>query len=187
MEDSTTPEITDAERDRQQRTLAAMEAAGQPTTEQDFEDYFGFAEDFEYRLPDGQQFIIHRALNEGARRKYLNELNRDITVERVTGNAKVKVMQGEERFALLNSAIVGWNLFTKNKNGERIPVPFNASKLREFLEKASPAVIDLIEKEVRKHNTWLAANVTSEDIKAQIKDLQDQLDAKLEEESGKAS
>ena len=111
----------------------------------------------------------------------------DITVEKVTGNAKVKVMQGEERFALLNAAITGWNLSTRNKVGDLVPVVFSTAKLREFLEKAPPRIIDIIEKDVRKKNPWLLANATSDDIRDQIKDLEELLAQKIEEEQGKDS
>lgn len=175
------------ERARQSQIVQSMREAGQNTIEPLVEDYFGFAEDHKVLLPDGHSYVIHSTLNEGARRAYLNNQNRDITVEKVTGNAKVKVMQGEERFALLTAAITGWSLQTANKVGDLVPVPFSTSKLRDFLEKAPPRIIDIIEKDVRKKNPWLLANATSEDIRDQIKDLEEMLEQKLEEEQGKGS
>lgn len=167
---------------------AAMEAEGIQTTDSMAEDYFGFAEDHKVMLPDGVSFIIHSTLNEGARRQYLNAQNRDITLEKVTGNAKVKVMQGEERHSLLSAAITDWSLVSKNtKTGDVLPVAFTKQKLADFLAKAPPHIIDLIEKDVRKHNPWLLGGATSDDIRAQIKDLEEMLEAKLEEEAGKAS
>ena len=180
-------QIAEAERRRSEQVLDAMKAEGVSTTEAVVEDYFGFAEDFKVMLPDGISYIIHSSLNEGARRSYLNNQNRDITVEKVTGNAKVKVMQGEERFALLKAAITGWSLQTKNKVNDLVPVVFTTAKLVEFLEKAPPKIIDIIEKDVRKHNPWLMAQATSDDIREQIKELEEMLEAKLVEEAGKAS
>lgn len=186
-EDFDTAQMAEAEAARQAQVVAAMKEAGVETTEPTVEDYFGFSQDFKVLLPDGQSYIIHSTLNEGARRKFLNNQNRDITVEKVTGNAKIKVMQGEERFALLSAAITGWNLHTTNKVGELVPVAFTDQKLREFLEKAPPHIIDIIEKDVRKKNPWLLGPVTSDDIREQIKELEEMLAAKIEEEAGKGS
>lgn len=186
-EDFDTAQMAEAEAARAAQVVAAMEDAGVRTTEPTVEDYFGFSEDHKVVLPDGQSYIIHSTLNEGARRQFLNNQNRDITVEKVTGNAKIKVMQGEERFALLSAAITGWSLMSKNKVGDLSPVPFTTQKLREFLEKAPPQIIDIIEKDVRKKNPWLLGAVTSDDIREQIKELQEMLDAKIEEEAGKGS
>lgn len=178
--------IAAAEAARNAQIVRAMEAEGQSTTEPTYDDYFGFSEDHKVMLPDGKSFVIHSSMNEGARRKYLNAQNRDVTVERVTGNAKMKVQQGEERFALLQATITDWSLMTKTKDG-MVPVAFSAKNLGDFLQKASPKIIDLIEKDVRKHNPWLMAAATSEDIRSQIKELEEMLAAKLEEEAGNAS
>lgn len=179
--------IASSEAARTAQIVAAMEAGGQSTTEPTYEDYFGFSEDHKVMLPDGKQFVIHSSMNEGARRKYLNSQNRDVTVERVTGNAKMKVQQGEERAALLLATITDWSLMSKAKDGSFVPMAFTPKNLSDFLAKASPKVIDLIEKDVRKHNPWLMAAATSEDIRAQIKELEEMYDAKVKEEAGNAS
>lgn len=181
-------DITQEEYERQQRTLAAMEEAGQSTFEFSQDDYFGFEEQNKVVLPDGKSYILHQTLNEGARRKYMNAQNREVKLQKVTGDAILKMATGDERVALLRSAIVGWNLVRRNpKTNEVEPVPFNERNLNEFLDKANPKVIDLIDAEVRKANPWLNQDVTIEDIDKQIEELNKLRDEKVREAEAKKS
>lgn len=145
-------------------------------------DYFGFDETHKIVLPDGKSFIEHKELNEGARRKYLNSVNRDITINRASGDAKLRTAPGDERRALLEAAIIGWNLV---KNGS--PIAFSRQALNEFLDNANPRIVDIIEKDVRQRNPWLLADLTVEDIDKEIENLQTMREARLAEEAGKAS
>lgn len=181
------PDEQAAEMARQAQIVESMKEQGIVTEDAVMEDYFDVEEEYTCYLPDRKQYIVHRVLNEGARRKYLNKQNRDVTVEKVTGNAKVKVMPGEERHALLEAAIVGWSMFRKDKAGEMVPLTFSQTNLKEFLEKASTKIIDMIEKDVRKHNAWLLTQVTADDIREQIAELEEMLEAKIKEEEGKES
>jgi hypothetical protein len=168
-------------------TQAMIEAGVNPETET-FVDYFGFAESRNVYLPDGNQYVTIETLNEGARRNYLNKVNRDVRVERASGDAKIRLAAGDDRHALLEQAIVGWNLRRRNeRTGDVEPVPFKESELKKFLQNANPKVIDIIEKEVRKDNTWLVGDVTIEDIEKQIAELQELLETKRKEEEGKES
>jgi hypothetical protein len=161
---------------------AAMTAEGVSLYQSGQQDYFGFESVDRIKLPDGTSYIEHRILNEGQRRKYLNKVNREVKVQRATGDAVMKMAPGEEKKALLEAAICGWNLM---RNGQ--PVPFNTKNLDEFLDKANPKVIDLIEKEIRKGNSWLQADMSVEDIDREITQLQELRQQKLEEEEGKDS
>lgn len=149
-------------------------------------DYFAFGETFQCFLPDGVSYVEHKSLNEGSRRKYLNQVNREVTLERGSGNARMKLASGDEKHLLLEEAIVGWNL---QQNGK--PLSFSkgsgGSTLNQFLAAADPSIIDLIEKDVRKHNKWLLNEVTVEGIKEQIADLEEMLQEKLEEEAGNST
>lgn len=157
----------------------AMRDEGISTTESGQVDYFGLDETFKVFLPDHQTWIEHRTLNEGQRRTYLKSVNRDVRIDKVRGDAHLKMSPGEERKALLTIAIVDWNLV---RGGG--PLPFNTRSLDEFLEKAPPKIIDIIEKDVRLKNGWLQAEMSSDDIKKEIETLQELLEQKLEEESG---
>lgn len=159
-----------------------MTRLGEPTTQVVQDDYFGFEETFKVYLPDGISFVEHRSLNEGAKRKYLNSVNREVRLHRATQDASIKTAPGDERKALLESAITGWNL---KRGGE--PIPFSTRALAEFLDKANPKIVDIIEKDVRLHNPWLLAEMTVEDIDREIADLQDMRDRIVAEEEGKAT
>jgi hypothetical protein len=163
-------------------TEANMTAAGIPLTESVVVDYFGFEETHVVYLPDGKQFIEHKVLNEGQKRKYQNSVNRDVVIQRATGDAKMRMAPGDERHALLKVAICGWNVY---RNGT--PLPFTSRNLDDFLDLAPPKVIDVIEKEVRKANPWLMAEMTVEDIDKEIDSLKEMREKKLEEEAGKDS
>lgn len=172
----------DAEAVRVASTEAAMAEAGEPLYESAQQDYFAFDEVHETFLPDGKSWVEHRELNEGQRKKYLNSLNREAKIQRATGDTVVKLTPGDERHSLLKAALCGWNL----KRGG-IDVPFQPKYVDEFLEKANPRVIDLIEKDVRKANPWLLAEVSVEDIDKEIAELQELRAKKLEEDQGKAA
>lgn len=170
--------------EQEERALAAeanMAAQGVATHESVAADYFGFDETLRLTLPDGLSYIEHRVLNEGQRRKYLNAVNRDVRIQKATGDALMRMSPGEERMHLLKAAIVGWNL----KRGGS-DVAFTDRNLTEFLEKANPRIVDLIEKEVRKANPWLMAELSLEDIDKEINDLTELREKKVEEEEGKA-
>lgn len=160
---------------------ANMVAAGVSLTEKAQVDYFGFDETHRVVLSDGLSFVDHRTLNEGARRKYLNSVNRDVKFQKSTGDAIMRIASGDEKAALLRSAIVGWSLV---KGGQ--PHSFSDRNLAEFLDKASPAIIDIIHKDVQRANPWLTADVTVEDIDKEIEELQVTRQLKIDEESGKA-
>lgn len=166
--------------DRAAQMEANMASQGVATHESVAADYFGFDETQRVVLPDGISFIEHRVLNEGQRRKYLNAVNRDVRIQKATGDALMRMSPGDERRELLRSALVGWNL---KKNG--MDVPFNDKFLSEFLDKANPKVVDLIEKEVRKANPWLLAELSIEDIDREIRDLTELRERKVQEEEGK--
>jgi len=159
----------------------AMTADGIAITESGQVDYFGLDETFKVFLPDKKTWIEHHTLNEGQRRSYLKSVNRDVRIDKVRGDAHLKMSPGEERKALLTIAIVDWNLVRGDG-----PLPFNSRSLDEFLEKAPPKIIDIIEKDVRLKNGWLQAEMSSDDIKKEMETLNELLEQKLEEESGKS-
>ena len=158
----------------------AMRDRGEPTTESVQVDYFGFEETHVVNLPDGKSYIEHKTLNEGQRRQYLNGMNRDVIIERASGNAKMSMAPGDERYSLLSTAITGWNLV---RNGN--PLPFNKQNLRLFLDSAPPKIIDLIDKEVRKVNAWLLEDMSIEDLEKEVENLQELIEEKRKEEAGK--
>ncbi len=168
--------INEDERVAQMET--AMRAAGEVTEVKIQEDYFAFDNARRLHLPDGISWIDHEVMNEGKRRLYLNAINRDLRIQKATQDALIRVAPGDERRALLEIAIVGWNL---TRNGR--PVPFNKGALSEFLDKANPKNIDLIEKDIRLNNPWLLAELSIEDIDREIEQLGELRAKKVEEDA----
>lgn len=166
----------------------AMRQGGVNPTERVYDDYFGFAETHQVPLPDGKQYVEITVLNEGAKKNYQNTVNRDVTIQKATGDAKMRMAQGDERHALLKAAITGWYLVRRDKDtGEFRPVSFTNRNLAEFLDNAPPRIIELIEKEIRKLNPWLMADLSLEDIDKEIANLQELRQKKVEEEEGKVT
>lgn len=160
---------------------ANMREAGVPTEEKVQVDYFDFDVTHRVYLPDGVSWVEHRELNEGERSRYLNTTNKDLRLQKVTGDAIVRLAPGDERKALLSAAIVNWNLVRGGK-----PVKFSTQSLNDFLTKPPPKILDLIEKEVRKCNAWLLAEVSVDDLRKEVDTLNELIAKKLEEEAGKA-
>lgn len=157
----------------------------------DYEDYFGFDETHRYMLPDGRQYIEFKTLNEGDLGKYQQALNRDVLIEKGTGNARVKMNQVEERHAMLLTAVTGWHLMRRDRQGKWVEAKFSAGRDGEFhqwMKKAHPRLIQDLDEAVRKANPFLlAANTeTLEAIDKQIADLQEQRERIVGEMQGKS-
>lgn len=168
---------------QEQRALAMeanLAAAGQATHERVQVDYFGLSDQHIVKLPDGISWVAHRELNEGQKAKYQDSLQRDVTLRKSTGDAQIKMAMGAERMELVKVALVDWNIIRDGK-----PLAFNPNNVNAFVKNASPKIIDLIEKSIRKENTWLMEEVSSKDLENEIETLQELLEAKRKEEEGK--
>lgn len=178
-------EEEEVQRQRQQIAEERMRADGIPTEEHVAEDYFGFEETHQCFLPDRISFIEHKTLNEGARKEYRNKSNQDVRLQKGTGDAFLRLRQGDDLHTLLKLAISGWNLRRKDGSGQMVPVAFSKRSLDEWLEKAPPRVVDLVYKDIVRVNPWLLADMTVEQIDEEIKSLQEMREQKLREEEGK--
>lgn len=168
------------------RTEIALKEAGQATTESGLIDYFAFSETHKVLLPDGKQFIVHTILNEGAKKNYQNLQSRDLIIQRTTGDAKMKMIPGDERHALLTQAITDWYLI-RMVDGLPVEVPFHKRELDKFLIAAPPKIIEIVEKDIRSKNPWLLAEMEVEDIDREIASLEEMKAAKIEADQGKVS
>jgi hypothetical protein len=172
--------FADTDDARTQAMEANMIAKGEPTTEPVEVDYFAFAEEHRVMLPDGVQWVDHKELNEGDRRQYMKATNRDVKLQRATGDAYLRMAAGEDRAALLKAAIVGWNI---KRNGKALL--FSKTAVDDVLNAFPPKIIDLIHRDILKHNTWLMAEATVEDIDREIEALQEQRIQLIETQAGK--
>lgn len=143
--------------------------------------YFGFDEILQAMFPDGVTYLEHRVLTEGKRTAYNKSLKRVVRVQNVTKDALMNTPTGEERAALMEVAVFDWNLI----GPDRKPIPFNLNNLRKFVENANPAIIDHLYKQIAEANPWLNSEVTVEDIDAEIANLQEMREKKVEEEAAK--
>lgn len=158
--------------------LAQVEEVLTPSAQS---DYFGVDEVHRFMLDDGISYIEHKTMTEGARRKYQAATNKDVKLSKA-GDATIRMAPGEERAALLDAAMCGWNLKKQGKE-----MSFSPAARREFMDSASPSVVDAILEDIRKYNPWLLADLTVEDIDKEIETLQAQRDEILEKEAGKAT
>lgn len=151
-----------------------------------FDDYWGFSENHKFFLPDGRQYIAFKVMTEGDRQKYQKLTNRDLTVSRQSGDAKMKVDQASDRNALFQVACIDWNL---RRGGESVTFTNDGrgGTLQQWLQVADPRIIDDLEKAIRMANPWMLGDMKSEDIQKQIDDLQDMLKIAQEREAGNAS
>lgn len=145
-------------------------------------DYFAFDALERFYFPDGISYVELKKLNEGDRRKYQNNSNSEIRLGRGNRDASMKMNPGDDRWNLLKQSIKGWNLL---RNG--VPIGFNTAQLEKFLDVADPALVDRIEKAVRKLNPWLLSEMTVEQIDEEIRSLEEMRAVKVEEEAGKAT
>lgn len=181
------PTAADTKEERDERTLNAMRESGVQTEVPVYEDYFGTDTRHQTMLPDGISWVEHKELTEGERKKIQNDSNRDVRLQRVTGDALIRSRPGDERHALLDAAITGWNLRKRDVTGTLVEVPFNKKALANFLDSAPPKLIDAIQKDIYKFNPWLLQDLSVEDIDKQIEELQEMRAVKEREEEGKDS
>lgn len=172
--------FADQDDDRTKAMEASMTARGESTVELVEVDYFAVTEEHLLVLPDGKQWISHKELNEGDRRKYLKNTNRDVKLQRATGDAFLRMQPGEDRVALIKAAVTGWEL---KKGGK--PFLFTPKAVDDILEAFPPKIIDLINQDIFKWNPWLLQEMTVEDIDREIATLQEQREAKVLELAGK--
>jgi hypothetical protein len=163
-------------------STAPQQYDGPPADTNPQEDYFGFSMTEKFYLPDGQSYFELAAMNEGKKAKFQKMTQRDMVLEKGSGNARFKIDPAVERHALIQACTVDWNL---KRNG--VPQPFGERALRDFLELANPDVVEKIELQIRKMNPWLLNEMTTEEIDKQIEELKELREVAEKREAGEAS
>ena len=164
-----------------QEPTFAPEAKG-PTTEKPQQDYFGFSAPQKFFFPDGVTYIEFTKMSEGAKKAFQDKTSKDLVLERQSGNARMTVLQGTERWELIEASVTGWNLL---RNG--VPFPFSKPNLRDFLQLADPELVEDLEKAIRKANPWLLDQMTVADIDKEIENLKEMREVAEKREAGEAS
>lgn len=146
-------------------------------------DYFGFASNEKFYFPDGLTFIEFSVMNEGKKAKFQKLTQRDLILERQSGNARMKVDPSLERHILINQSVVNWNLVRGNPAK---PIPFSVPAMKDFLELANPKVIEDLEIAIRKGNPWLMDEMKVEDIDREMENLTELRKAAEAREAGES-
>lgn len=133
-----------------------------------FEDYWSFSQTERYVLPDGKQWIEFNIMNEGQKSSYQKKINRDIKINRKSGDASIKSDIADERHALIETSVVNWNMRQGGNN-----VAFSVQMLRNWLNVANPRIVEALEFAIRKANPWLQGDMSIEDIDEEIQRLQE--------------
>lgn len=144
-------------------------------------DYFGFQQSERFYFPDKVTYVEYNIMSEGMKSKFQKMTQRDVVVEKGSGNARMRMDPASERHELIRQCVTGWNLV---RNGSL--VPFDSRSLKDFLELADPRLIEDLEKALRKANPWLLGEMASEDIEKEIENLQEMLEIAKEREQGEA-
>lgn len=170
----------------------AAEAAGVPQTESGEVSYFGFDNREKFYLPGSKtQYFEYCELPEGKLKYFQSKTSRDVLVKRGSGDAKMRMDAGEERWELIRAAVTDWHLLRPSvggkghQPGEMLPVPFSDGALTEVLETFPSSVIADLEKAIRKLNPAINAAETVEDLTEQIKDLEERRANLIEAERGR--
>lgn len=145
-------------------------------------DYFGFSDIKRFVFPDGLSYMEFAVMNEGMKAEFQKRTNKDLIMERQSGNARMKIDPGGDRWALIKQSVTGWNL-----RRQGVDYPFTDNHMKEWLENANPKLVEDLEKEIRKANPWLLAEMTSEDIQREIDNLTEMLEVAKEREAGEDS
>lgn len=149
-------------------------------------DYFGFIETKKHYLPDGVTWIEIQAMNEGQKAHFQKLTQRDMVLEKGSGNARFKIDPAVERHALIEASVIGWNLM---RGGQVVPFDNagRANPLKDFLSLANPKIVEDLEMAIRKLNPWLLAELTVEEIDKQIDELKDLREEAVKREAGEGS
>lgn len=145
------------------------------TDEQVYENYFGFETTEKYFLPDGKQWIAFKPMNEGARAKYEAKTQKDISFNRRTDDAKVRVNASEDRHELIYESVCDWFLVQRDPTGEWLKVPFSSGKggtFSQWLLRANPKIVNELHRAIQNANPWMIADQDPAQIKEEIARLE---------------
>jgi hypothetical protein len=158
-----------------------------------FENYYAFDEKEKWFFPDGKQWIEFRKLTEGDRAKYLKATRSDVHLNQKSGEARIPFDQSADRKELLLHSITDW-LLVSFVTGRPTPIAFQAGASKggvvaQWIDRADPAILGQLEKAIRKANPWLLNEMSSEQIRKEITDLEELLVVaeKREAEEGNSS
>lgn len=167
-------------------------AAGERIEERQFVDYFAAPQPQRWYLPDGEQYFEFQELREGGKAAYEKATNKDIRVQRSTGDARLSVDPATQRQTLIRLSVTDVHLFQgKNQDGSPQLVQFNKDRPGKFWENLFtffPArLVEQLNQEITNVNTWLAADDDVEALKEERERLDERIERAEEEQAKKIS
>jgi hypothetical protein len=163
----------------------STEAPEAPAVTEGYENYWGTDETHRHYLPDEKQFFEFKIMNEGAKARFQRMTNQDLTIKQ-GGEAKVRMDPANERHTLIKESVTGWLLYMPDKENQMVQASFTPAMLDNWLNMAPPKIVEDLELAIRKANPWMQADMKSEQIREEIKRLEDLLREKLAEEAGES-
>lgn len=169
-----------------------LDPVGTPDKDESgYEDYYGDLDTETWYFPDGKQFMVFQPMNEGQRAKFQRSTSRDVTVERQSGDARLKVDQASERTELIMTSVVDWKLMRRGSDRKFKSVPFNnngmGSELAKWLQQANPKLVDSLENAIRKANPWMLDQLSVEEIEKEQERLEEMKQDLLKRQAGEDS
>lgn len=171
-------------------------AASQADPFNGYEDYYDFDERDRWYFPDGKQYIEFKKLNEGERAKYLKATRSDVHLNQRSGEARIPFDQSNDRRELLLHSITNWHIVRREIVGGAptfVPIAFPVQSnskggvLAQWIDRANPAILGQLEKAIRMANPWLLNDMSSEQIRKEITDLEELLKAAEEREAAEGN
>lgn len=172
-------------------TVAGTVVENPATQPVKFQNYWGTKDTRKWYLPDGQQWIEFKIMNEGDKRKYQQRTNRDIKVLR-DGETRVGIDPAEDRHTLIEMSVINWYMVIpqgdpNDPNTEWHEAAYAPPLLRKWLEQGDPKAIQDLEAEIRMANPWMQAEMSVEEIDKEIARLEEVRKQAIEREAEKAA
>lgn len=134
---------------------------------------FGFGTQTKhYYFPDDVQYIEYKVMNSGMRDEYEKRTSREVRIQNVSKDMKLRLDPAADRAAILEVSIVGWNILQEDGVTS---LPFSKSALRDFLKAIDPSYTVELEMQIRKDNPWLMGDTDLTDLYEQRDALEEQI------------
>lgn len=149
--------------------------------DEEFFDSFSFGGTDRWYFDRDKQWVEFKKLTEGDRVKYERLTNKDLTFNRASGDARIKVDQGGDRKQLIKIAATDWAIYSKNPTtGRWERQSFNQAMLDSWLDVTDPSLVEGLDEAIRKFNPWLTdADESVEDIEKAIEELEERKRQKI--------
>lgn len=153
-------------------------SAGTDVDEIVVEEYWGTDETSKYYMPDKVQWFEIKKMNEGDRARYQYEAQLKMTTKRKSGDTEIDLDQAKDRRALIMNSVINWRI---RKDG--VWLPFNKQALGTWIIQTNPNYVDNLISAIRKFNPFLQEDLSSADIREQIKDLEEMYEIAVKREA----